>query len=409
MENPVHVHDLQATILYLTGRDHETLTYRYQGRDFRLTDIDGHVVGDILAWSLAIPFSRPSSRVSTIRESFTMQTVRLLLVAIFLSICTGAVAISAEGKPAEGKSAAGKSRAFRLRYGATLRDLGDFHQVRVWLPVPASGGDQQVTMVGASLRGERYQVNRGRKFGNSILYFEMDPAQEEQSFYVDYTIERKESQPLRAGKDVEPVVTLSAKDRRLYLGESRLVPTTGRPLQLLPAFSGDLSNLQQAKLLYDCVDRHVAYDKSKPGFGNGDVLWVCDSGRGNCTDFHSLFIALARSQSIPARFEIGFPLPPERGVGTITGYHCWALFFDDQCGWVPVDISEADKNPHLKDYYFGSLTENRVTFSTGRDIILEPRQAGLPLNYFIYPYAEADGEILGENYLNFECTYEDLK
>ncbi len=48
-ENPVHVHDLQATVLHLLGFDHERLTYRAQGRDFRLTDVHGHVVHDILA------------------------------------------------------------------------------------------------------------------------------------------------------------------------------------------------------------------------------------------------------------------------------------------------------------------------------------------------------------------------
>jgi len=48
-EKPVHVHDLQATILHLLGLDHERLTYRYAGRDFRLTDVHGKVVKDILA------------------------------------------------------------------------------------------------------------------------------------------------------------------------------------------------------------------------------------------------------------------------------------------------------------------------------------------------------------------------
>jgi len=48
-ENPVHVHDLQATILHLLGIDHERLTFRFQGRDFRLTDVHGRVVQDILA------------------------------------------------------------------------------------------------------------------------------------------------------------------------------------------------------------------------------------------------------------------------------------------------------------------------------------------------------------------------
>jgi len=49
VENPVHVHDLQATILHLLGLDHTRLTYRYAGRDFRLTDVHGEIVRDILA------------------------------------------------------------------------------------------------------------------------------------------------------------------------------------------------------------------------------------------------------------------------------------------------------------------------------------------------------------------------
>ena len=47
--NPVHVHDFQATLLHLLGIDHERLTYRFQGRDFRLTDVAGNVVKEILA------------------------------------------------------------------------------------------------------------------------------------------------------------------------------------------------------------------------------------------------------------------------------------------------------------------------------------------------------------------------
>jgi uncharacterized protein (DUF1501 family) len=48
-ENPVHVHDLHATILHLMGIDHKKLTYRYSGRDFRLTDVSGNVVREIIA------------------------------------------------------------------------------------------------------------------------------------------------------------------------------------------------------------------------------------------------------------------------------------------------------------------------------------------------------------------------
>ncbi|MEM9659284.1 MAG: DUF1501 domain-containing protein, partial [Planctomycetota bacterium] len=48
-EQPVHVHDLHATIMHLLGFDHTQLTYRFQGRDFRLTDVHGHVIGDLIA------------------------------------------------------------------------------------------------------------------------------------------------------------------------------------------------------------------------------------------------------------------------------------------------------------------------------------------------------------------------
>jgi hypothetical protein len=49
VEKPVAVHDLQATILHLMGIDHTRLTYRFQGRDFRLTDVHGNLVQEILA------------------------------------------------------------------------------------------------------------------------------------------------------------------------------------------------------------------------------------------------------------------------------------------------------------------------------------------------------------------------
>jgi hypothetical protein len=48
VEQPVHIHDLQATLLHCLGFDHERLTYRYQGRDFRLTDVHGKVRRELL-------------------------------------------------------------------------------------------------------------------------------------------------------------------------------------------------------------------------------------------------------------------------------------------------------------------------------------------------------------------------
>ena len=49
VQNKVHLHDLHATILHAIGLNHEQLTYRYAGRDFRLTDVHGHVVQELFA------------------------------------------------------------------------------------------------------------------------------------------------------------------------------------------------------------------------------------------------------------------------------------------------------------------------------------------------------------------------
>jgi len=76
--------------------------------------------------------------------------------------------------------------------------------------------------------------------------------------------------------------------------------------------SGQDSALDKARAIYDYVFTTMRYDKTGTGWGHGDVLYACDAKKGNCTDFHSLFIAMARSQGIPARFEIGFPLPPDK-------------------------------------------------------------------------------------------------
>jgi transglutaminase-like putative cysteine protease len=134
----------------------------------------------------------------------------------------------------------------------------------------------------------------------------------------------------------------------------------------------------------------MKYDKSGTGWGHGDTLWACDSKRGNCTDFHSVFISMARSQKIPARFEMGLSLPEGQNSGQIAGYHCWTEFYTRERGWFPVDISEAWKNQEKKDYFFGAHDVNRVQFTVGRDIELRPRQHGERVNYLIFPYAELD-------------------
>lgn len=276
--------------------------------------------------------------------------------------------------------------------------------VRVWMPAPPSNRHQQVRLLESRLPVPG-KTTRDAKYGNTIRYCEVNGAAGGSlTFSHTYRVERREVHALADGRPA----SLNDEVRRRFLSANRLVPLSGKPLELLGAapLAGD--PLVVSRKLYDRVDAHVRYDKSRPGYGNGDVRWVCDSRFGNCTDFHSLFISWARAKGLPAKFEIGFPLPARRGAGKVSGYHCWAWFHTETRGWVPVDISEADKHPERKDFFFGNLDANRVALSTGRDIELSPKQDGGPLNYFVYPYIEVDGKPWPKGKTTFQGTFADL-
>lgn len=154
---------------------------------------------------------------------------------------------------------------------------------------------------------------------------------------------------------------------------------------------GKTTDLARARALYDHVIEKVRYARYGSGWGVGDAVYACNAHSGNCSDFHAYFIALARSIGIPARFAIGAAIPFERNDGGIDGYHCWAEFFADG-KWEPVDISEANKNSSLANYYFGHHPANRFELSKGRDLVVEPGPASGLINFLAYPVLEVDGK-----------------
>ena len=188
----------------------------------------------------------------------------------------------------------------------------------------------------------------------------------------------------------------SADDPARHLKPTRRIPLDGLIAQIATQESRGLeSDRARIRSFYDYVVKNLRYAKHGEGWGQGDAIWACTEKYGNCTDFHSLFLGMARSQGIAARFHIGFPIPADHPSGEVRGYHCWADAWDPDYGWVPFDASEAWKAQRF-DAYFGTLPSDRIVFTTGRDLMLEPAQSGPPLNYFIYPYAERNGEPVGE-------------
>lgn len=288
-------------------------------------------------------------------------------------------------------AAAQATRHFTFHYAFTIKDVPSGQRVKVWFPAAQSDGYQHVRVLSTKSDLQLKKTHESRT-GNEIYFAEATKAKGgDLHFEVVYDVVRYEHLTLGLIRPRLQNAVLDKKESQLYLSADKLVPITGRPAQLAAQVTaGKDSPLAKARAIYDYVFANMTYDKSGTGWGHGDVLYACNAKKGNCTDFHSLFIAMARSQGIPARFEIGFPLPDQTS-GEIAGYHCWAEFFDPQNGWVPVDISEAWKHPEKKDYFFGAHDANRVQFSVGRDLKLNPPQQGEPLNYFVYPYAEVDG------------------
>jgi transglutaminase-like putative cysteine protease len=283
--------------------------------------------------------------------------------------------------------------------GISSRD----HRVEAWIPLPREDGFQQVSDMRIDSPAHVEVVDQPSG-GNRVAHLSAEaPPSGSIPVTISFNVRRvEESADLEKARAniAEPAGGAFAD----YLGPDRLVPIDGQ-IKLVSAKAGDLdgSSYEQAQAIYSYVIANMTYDKSGEGWGRGDAIYACNVKKGNCTDFHSLFIAIARSRGIPARFTIGFPLGASSD-GKIPGYHCWAEFYSGG-QWVPVDASEAWKHPQLRQYYFGHLDADRVAFTMGRDLVLKPRQGGPVVNFLIYPYVEVDGKPLPKEQIKNQFEY----
>lgn len=295
------------------------------------------------------------------------------------------------------------SRTFSIEYVGKVAEIpAGTKKLRVWLPVPQDSTVQSIKNLSFS-KEPKFAVEP--KYGNRIASFELDApgASAEISMKFECTrLEiRTDLEALKAdGKDDADAFGVYRKADRLVLVDDEMRKLSDKVVE------GESGTLAKARAIYDYVLSRMTYDKNHQGWGLGSTRHACDVGKGNCTDFHALFNSLCRAQGIASGFEIGLYLPYDRrSAEKLGGYHCWAFFRVPGKTWVPVDASEADRFEDRKEFFFGGHTSNRVTLSTGRDIVLEPKQAGEPLNYFLNPYAEADGKPVKTDK---SWTYKDL-
>lgn len=268
---------------------------------------------------------------------------------------------------------------FEFVYRATLPEITGTG--RMWLPLAGSDAFQTVEIKSISAPGKQKTL-QDQEHANKILFLELGPEDSGKKVEIRYQVKRLE----KAAYAAPP------PDQQKYLNPERLVPAGEDFRQIAgEVVKGKTGDLVRARALYDHVIERMRYMKYGEGWGKGDAVYACNARTGNCTDFHSYFIALARSVGIPARFAIGAAIPSERNDGGVDGYHCWAEFFAEGKWW-PVDISEGDKYTSLATYYFGHHPANRFEFSRGRDLVVEPGPASGPINFLAYPMLEIGGK-----------------
>lgn len=304
-------------------------------------------------------------------------------------------------------------RNFEFNYKVSLQ-ANSGKDMKVWIPIPQSNEVQTISELKIDT-DIAYEIKTENQHDNTYFYADLkDGLAQTTNIKIHFTVKRMQRANAKF-KDTDP---------NLYLTANRLVPIGERFDSIVNANHFSPDNM---KSVYDFVLNEMYYGKPKAQnpsdhyyaslptsikkgiskdsvvslylnttkiageftFGNGNSNYACDISVGNCTDFHSYFMSLARSMEVPARFHIGFSIP-EGQAGKIGGYHCWADYHKNN-EWYPVDISEADKAAEKAEFYYGNLDANRVEMTQGRDLILEGYSKG-PVNFFVYPIVECDGK-----------------
>jgi transglutaminase-like putative cysteine protease len=321
-------------------------------------------------------------------------------LAFFTAALAWGPAFATRGGDADG------AQTFRFRYETRIGPIESGRgPVHVFIPLAKSDEYQTVHSrdVESSLRGRtRTEARYGNLFWHGVL---ARTTGETISVRVTYRVERL---PFHRPRIEGPVGALRPEKRErfaVFLAANERVPVADPVLKPILAqirrTAGSDDHAVVARAIYDWVVENLEYKKVGTGWGNGDTYWACSQRYGNCTDFHSLFNSLARTEGIPARFEIGFPVPEDRPSGRVSGYHCWTRFYLDGAGWLPIDASEAFKHPERKGDFYGRQPADRIHLTTGRDLQLGEGHVSGALNYFVYPHVEVAGRRYDASIVNW--------
>ncbi len=306
-------------------------------------------------------------------------------------------------------------------------------ELRGWFALPDDGEELQ-DVSGLDVRvdasgGEVATREVRDPAGNRFLYLEaVEAGGASIVLETSFELERREASASIDPADTRPPSAGELEAMKPFLGEGEHVRITPEiRLAASSAVGSETNPTRQARLLYDWVLDHVQYWVKDPdrlkSSGVGSSTYCFERCTGNCTDFHSLYAAAARSVGLPTRMVYGsFFKGPLDGEERDQSYHCWIEYWAPEVGWIPLDVAVADifvddfqvtaeseagvsltvadgyhgPDPRLVDYYFGNLDARRVTWNRGRDLLLDPPPAAGAINALPKAHVEADGVPLAE-------------
>jgi transglutaminase-like putative cysteine protease len=317
---------------------------------------------------------------------------RILLIAATLCLMVTSTA-----------SAASRAGIVTLTVDLSAQDTNK--EAKLWIPYPVTDRNQKVSDISVSGDFASSAVYTEATYGTPMLYAQWPANSKSRKLSFTFAVDRKEirqaSLPAREPK-------WNRADYAEYLKPTSLGPIDGEVKKLAESITrGKKTILAKARAIYDWCCSNMYRDPNTVGCGKGDVCALLQKPGGKCTDISSVYIALCRAAGVPAREVFSIRLGKKAEEDITTYQHCWAEFFLPGYGWVtadPADVRKAmlveklelnnSKAQEYREYFWGGIDSYRVVLAVGRDLILNPPQAGAPLNTFGYPYAEVGGKVI---------------
>ncbi len=255
----------------------------------------------------------------------------------------------------------------------------NFDQLKLYQPKPVEW-DAQKDLTIDEVSPPPTQENLDA-LGNGIYYWELAGTPEPgkiASFTIKFTFTAYETLTSLDPAAVLPYDTASELYLQ-YTRPERFIESDAPAIQAKAAglAAGETNPLLLARKFYDYVIDSSRYELKGEGLAGAQDLLT--GGYGECGDYASLFVALSRASGIPAR--------PIVGYWAVTGTnqtHVWAEFYLEGLGWVPVDPTIGQSDPAKRNYYFGSMDNQRVILNKGFNLVMVP---AAPDNY-IAPFLQ---------------------